>query len=156
MMAWLEALMNAGTGGLLGILGSGVSGWLKIKGMKAKAEIDERMMRLQMDAETMKASSADFQASQMLATSENDALIGVAAIAKSKWQVWILVLLHAYKGSVRPNLAVGSHIVAAYVFINLMTPEMQEIVLKQVFTMAFAYGGWYIGNRELNKRIFSE
>jgi len=42
MIDFLHALTNAGTGGVLGIIGAGVSGWLKIKGMKPKPKLNGR------------------------------------------------------------------------------------------------------------------
>ena len=154
-MNWLEALANAGSGGLIGILGSGISGWLKIKGMKAKAEIDMQMMKLQIDKGTIEADSADFQASQKAAQTESEGLIALAQSAKSKGQSWALILLHIYKGSVRPSLAYGANIAAIIIYFQ-MPAEFQSVILQQIFTLAFAYGGWYIGQRELNKRLFSE
>ena len=65
-MDWIQALTNAGTGGILGIVGSVASGWLKIKGMKAQAEIEREMVKLQIDKGTIEADSADFQAENYL------------------------------------------------------------------------------------------
>jgi len=154
-MSWLEALANAGSGGLIGLLGSGISGWLKIKGMKAKAEIDMAMAKLQIDAKTVEMDSEDFQASQKAATAESGALIEVSKIAESPLQKWVLILLYAFKSGVRPTLAIAAHIIAAYVYFT-SPDEYRSVILQQIFTIAFAYGGWYFGQRELNKRIFSE
>ena len=154
-MDWISALTNAGTGGILGIIGSGVSGWLKIKGMKAKAEIDREMLKLQIDKGTIEADSADFQASQKAAQHESDSLIAVSSIAEKPWQKGLLILHFIYKGSVRPTLAIGVHILAAVLYFQ-MPAEYQDIILQQIFTIAFAYGGWYFGQRDLNKRLFSE
>ena len=54
MIDFLHALTNAGTGGILGIAGAAVSGWLKIKGMKAQAEIEREMVKLQIDKGTLR------------------------------------------------------------------------------------------------------
>lgn len=154
-MDWLSALTNAGTGGIIGILGAGVSGWLKIKGMRAKAEIDREMMKLQIDKGTIEADSADFQASQKAAQHEADSLIAVSKIAEKAWHKTLLILHFIYKGSVRPTLAIGVHILAGVLYFQ-MPAEYQDIILQQIFTIAFAYGGWYFGQRDLNKRLFSE
>jgi hypothetical protein len=155
MIDFLHALTNAGTGGVLGIIGAGVSGWLKIKGMKAQAEIEREMVKLQIDKGTIEADSADFQASQKAAQSESEGLIALAQAAKSRGQSWALILLHIYKGSVRPSLAYGANIAAIIIYFQ-MPGEFQETILQQIFTLAFAYGGWYIGQRELNKRLFND
>jgi hypothetical protein len=154
-MSWLEAIANAGSGGLIGILGSGVSGWLKIKALKAQAEIDMAMAKLQIDAKTIEADSEDFKSSQQAAQKESESLIAVSSLAETKWQRWVLILLHVYRSGVRPTLAIAAHVIAAYAYVKF-GPERQDVILSQVFTMAFAYGGWYFGQRELNKRLFSE
>jgi hypothetical protein len=152
---WLSSLTNAGTGGIIGILGSGISAYFKIKGMKAKAEIDREMMKLQIDKGTIEADSADFRASQEAARHESDSLIAVASVAQKSWQKGLLILHFVYKGSVRPTLAIGVHILAAVLYFQ-MPEQYQDIILQQIFTIAFAYGGWYFGMRDLNKRLFSE
>jgi hypothetical protein len=154
-MDWVQALTNAGTGGILGIVGSVASGWLKIKGMKAQAEIEREMVKLQIDKGTIEADSADFQASQKAAQHESDALISVANIAESPWQKGLLIWHFVFKGSVRPLLAVGVHMLAGILYFQ-MPEQYQDIILQQIFTIAFAYGGWYFGQRDLNKRLFSE
>lgn len=155
MEAIINALTNAGTGGLLGILGGGVSAYFKIKGMKAQAEIDRQMLELQIDKGTIEADAAAFKASQEAAGKEDESMIAISSIAETKGQKWLLLLLHAYKSLVRPTLAIGVHILAALIYFK-MPEEFQEIILQQIFTIAFAYGGWYFGSRELNKRLFSE
>lgn len=154
-MNWLEAMANAGSGGLIGILGSGISGWLKIKGIKAKAEIDMAMAKLQIDAKTVEMDSEDFRASQNMASGENASLVALAKMAETKWQKWALILLHIYKGQVRPTLAIGANLAAIIIYFQ-MPSEFQTIILQQIFTLAFAYGGWYIGTRSLDKRLFTE
>tara|TARA_R110000824_G_scaffold128020_2_gene288712 strand:+ start:411 stop:875 length:465 start_codon:yes stop_codon:yes gene_type:complete len=154
-MNWLESLANAGTGGLLGIFGSAVSGWMKLKGMKVKAEIDREMLKLQIDKGTIEADSKDFQASQKSAQVESDALISVAQLAEKSWQKGLLIWHFVFKGSVRPMLALGVHVLAGILYFQ-MPEQYQDIILQQIFTIAFAYGGWYFGQRDLNKRLFSE
>ena len=154
-MEWLQALTNAGTGGILGIAGSIASGWMKIKGMKAQAEIERELLKLQIDKGTVEADSADFQASQKAAQKESDALISISQIAYKPWQRGLLVLHFVFKGSVRPTLALGAHVIAAVLYFK-MPEEYQNIILNQIFTIAFAYGGWYFGQRDLNKRLFSQ
>tara|TARA_R100001463_G_scaffold133888_1_gene195635 strand:- start:930 stop:1394 length:465 start_codon:yes stop_codon:yes gene_type:complete len=154
-MDWVQALTNAGTGGILGIVGSVASGWMKLKGMKVKAEIDREMLKLQIDKGTIEADSADFQASQKSAQVEGDALISVAQIAEKPWQKGLLIWHFVFKGSVRPMLALGAHVLAGILYFQ-MPEEYQNIILNQIFTIAFAYGGWYFGQRDLNKRLFSE
>jgi hypothetical protein len=154
-MDWLNALTNAGTGGIIGILGSGASAYFKIKGMKAQAEIEREMVKLQIDKGTIAADSADFQASQKAAQHESDALVSVASIAEKPWQKGLLIWHFVFKGSVRPLLAVGVHILAGILYFQ-MPEQYQDVILQQIFTIAFAYGGWYFGMRDLNKRIFSE
>ncbi|HEY9816734.1 MAG TPA: hypothetical protein V6D20_13185 [Candidatus Obscuribacterales bacterium] len=154
-MSWLEAIANAGSGGLIGILGSGISGWLKIKGMKAQAEIDVAMARLQIDAKTIETDSEDFRASQEAAQKESESLVSVSSIATSDNQRWVLIWLHFLRSSVRPALAYTVHIIAAIVYFT-SPEEFRHTILQQIFTMAFAYGGWYFGQRELNKRLFSD
>jgi len=155
MIDFLHALTNAGTGGILGIAGAAVSGWLKIKGMKAQAEIEREMVKLQIDKGTIAADSADFQASQKAAQHESDALVSVASIAEKPWQKGLLIWHFVFKGSVRPLLAVGVHILAGILYFR-MPEQYQDVILQQIFTIAFAYGGWYFGQRDLNKRLFSE
>ena len=154
-MGIVEAITTAGSGGLIGILGSGVSGWFKVKAMKAQAEIDIQKAKLAIDKGTIEADSADFRASQEAATQEHEATIAISTIADTGPKRWLLVMLHCFKGVVRPLLAVMAHVIAAYVYFT-SGPEQQDVILSQVFTMAFAYGGWYFGQRELNKRLFKE
>ena len=123
--------------------------------MKAKAEIDRQMLKLKLAKGTIEADSADFQASQQAAQHESDSLIAVASIAEKPWQKGLLIWHFIYKGSVRPTLAIGVHILAAVLYFQ-MPAEFQDIILQQIFTIAFAYGGWYFGQRDLNKRLFSE
>jgi len=154
-MDWIQALTNAGTGGILGIVGSVASGWMKLKGLKVQAEIDREMLKLQIDKGTIEADSADFQASQKSAQAEGDALISVAHIAEKPWHKGLLIWHFVLKGSVRPILALGAHVLAGILYFQ-MPEEYQNIILNQIFTIAFAYGGWYFGQRDLNKRLFSE
>ena len=97
-MDWIQALTNAGTGGILGIAGSVASGWLKIRGLKAQAEIEREMVKLQIDKGTIEADSADFQASQKAAQKESDALISISQIADKPWQRGLLVAPYAIEG----------------------------------------------------------
>ena len=153
-MSWLELLGNAGTGGLLGIGGSLATGWMKIKGLKAQAEIDIKKAELGLDKTTIEADAKDFQASQNTAAEEHKGLIALAK-ESTPGQKWILVLLHAFKGSVRPSLAYSIHIIAGIAYFSF-SDEHQTMILGQIFTMAFAYGGWYYGQRDLNKRLFNK
>jgi hypothetical protein len=44
------------------------------------------------------------------------------------------------------------HILAAVAF-YYATPDVRSVMIMQIFNMAALYGGWYFGQRDINKRL---
>jgi hypothetical protein len=150
-MDWVNLLTNSATGGLLGLVGSIGTGWIKLKAKKQENIHSLALMNLAIKKDELAADSADFTASQQGAQAESES-IGDLATGSSNGQRWILVLVTAYKGTVRPNLAYLVHILAAVAF-YYATPDVRSVMIMQIFNMAALYGGWYFGQRDINKRL---
>tara|TARA_R110000803_G_scaffold33627_5_gene73529 strand:- start:728 stop:1195 length:468 start_codon:yes stop_codon:yes gene_type:complete len=150
----LNLLTTSATGGALGIIGSIGSGWIKLKQKKADNEHSVAMANIAIKQGELKADSADFTASQEAAQAENESLGDLSEVAQSISQRWFLLLLASYKGSVRPTLAYTAHILAGIAF-YYAEPDTRSVMITQVFQMASLYGGWYFGQRDINKRIYS-
>lgn len=154
-MNWLDALANTGTGGIIGLLGSIGTGFLKIKATREKNRHELAMFKERLKQAAMEQESREFLATHESDQRISDSTSALAAMADGWLAKTILVVLHFYRGSVRPTLAYAAHLIAVWVYLN-SDPAHQALILGQVHTLAAIYGGWYFGQRELNKRLFGE
>lgn len=151
-MDWASLLTNSATGGLLGFIGSIGTGWIKLKAKKEENTHSLALMNLAIKKDELDADSADFRSSQEAAQAENEAVGDLSQVAQTNGQRWMLILMSSYKSSVRPNLAYAAHILAAMAFFYA-SESSRETMVDQVFNMAALYGGWYFGQRDINKRL---
>lgn len=151
-MALMDVLTSSASGGLLGIVGSIGGGWIKLKQKKLENEQSVAMAELDIKKGELMADSADFRASQEAARAENDATGDLSEVAQSAGQRWFLLISSGYRSSVRPNLAYAAHILAGLAF-YYADSETRSVMINQVFAMASLYGGWYFGQRDINKRL---
>ena len=153
-MDWASLLTNSATGGFLGFVGAIGTGWIKLKAKKEENSHSLALMNLTIKKDELDADSADFRASQSAAQAESEAVGDLSSVAQTNGQRWVLILVYAYKGTVRPNLAYAAHVLAglAYLYASDLA---QEGMAHQIFNMAALYGGWYYGQRDINKRLNS-
>lgn len=143
----LASAFTGGAGGLLGVVGNCVSGWLAIKQKREENEFQLKLIPLQLNADiertkaevakiTEAGANANFVASQ-----ENDKVTG-------RESVWALDL----RMVVRPICLFGLWtVVVMFYYRGELTEDMRSFIIHNIVSDASMATAWYFGARATDK-----
>lgn len=130
MMDWIGNAIGAiASGGITGLVGSGISIYGKIKEQKMIFQHEEVMeglkqdgMRLQMEIITKQA-DATINISEMeafTASQKNDAASYSKGQELTKYQKWLMVVVDFFRGLIRPVMTIYMTILTTLIYVKVM------------------------------------
>ena len=131
MNPWLSLLGNVASGGLLGLVGQGVSGWLHIKQVQAETTAQCQLIEAQKGLAAETASAAAFAASQQAETATAANVSPWAANIKTLW---------------RPALTLLLLVLSSVIYFNSQEATREQIA-SDIVTATTACIFWWFGSR---------
>jgi hypothetical protein len=152
-------LGNVVSGGVFGLLGTGLSALVSYFQAKQQHEFRLAETAQQMELMKLQAQTAAAQtAGEVAVTREAGAATAFTASIQAEQSVsatypWV----NAVRALVRPALTLLALLLTAtfYFFPPVMPTELQQFVVQNVGTMAFAAFTWWFGQRAIDKSALS-
>lgn len=146
---------NAATGGILGILGSGLTGIVSIFQARAQFAHDEKMADLNLQLIKANSDAASKAAADQLAsTSEQNA--GAAFTASQMAGNTFANLPGFFSGilsMVRPTLTFISCWLVWYCYTHEVDQDTRRAIIASVLTLNAMAWGWWFGDRQISKMV---
>lgn len=136
-MSWLtELLFNAGSGGLFGLLGTGVTAWIRLREKREDNRFAEAMADRQAASAEAAAAWAGFSASQSAAASDMSEKV-------SPWAANV-------RAVTRPFLT-GGLVVGAFVSLFFVPADQRRDLIASFQMLTGTAVAWWFGSRMMTQ-----
>lgn len=177
MLGWIADIFTGGAaGGIIGLLGSGVTAWVEYKNRKLKASTDIQMRKLDIEelekeihhAETLKGMEAqrdvEVSADQSFRISQQSEEPLRIELAKLDWfSRFLLVTVETFKRFTRPGITWMSIGLTIWLFISLdfqvsdlpsdKQADLLQTIVTAIVTVMTTSVTWWFGQRYLRPKF---
>ena len=142
------------TGGIIGLIGTGVSFFTHYKQKQQDHEFEMEKMRLDLEVAKAEGESAERKADIVAEGRAMEASYKAAATRWSTGDHFMLAWIDVVRGLMRPGLTAISYLLAATLISygwSTISPTEKVALIYRVINMAEAMGLWWFGTRHLRK-----